>query len=148
MTLLSSDRRMVPRDMPRPPGVTVIGCVFLGVGVYPVLHRNDYAGCAEGALDLESVTIAVFNQTHEALCALGDGAHLDCRHLGALAVAELGPLHPARMLGIGVAFGSAYICALRPRLDMADARLRPRHYLESLDYFVPHETVYPGRIPN
>jgi hypothetical protein len=34
MTFLSSDRRMVPRDMPRPTGVTVIGCVFLGARVY------------------------------------------------------------------------------------------------------------------
>ena len=148
MTLLSSDRGMVPRDMPRPTGVTVIGCVFLGAGVYPVLHRNDCAGCAEGALDLESVTIPVFNQTHEALCALGDGAHLDCRRMGALAVAELGPLHPHSVVRNRSSFGSAYSCASRPRLDMADARLRPRHYLESLDYFVPHETVYPGRIPN
>ena len=68
--------------MPRPTGVTVIGCVFLGAGVYLFLHRNDCAGCAKGALDLESVTIPVFNQTHEALCALGDGAHLDGRRVG------------------------------------------------------------------
>ena len=97
--------------MPRPTGVTVIGCVFLGAGVYPVLHRNDCAGCAEGALDLESVTIPVFNQTHEALCALGDGAHLDGRRVGALAVAELGPLHPHSVVRNRSSFGSAYICA-------------------------------------
>src|SRR3984957_15549724 len=111
MTFLSSDRRMVPRDYAPTHRCHRDRLCFSWRRSVPILHRNDCAGCAEGALDLESVTIPVFNQTHEALCALGDGAHLDGRRVGALAVAELGPLHPTRLLGIGVASALAYICA-------------------------------------
>jgi hypothetical protein len=148
MTFLSSDRRMVPRDMPRPTGVTVIGCVFLGAGVYLSSIAMIVLVAPKALSTLRALPFLYFNQTHEALCALGDWAHLDCRRVGALAGAELSPLHPHSFVSNRSSFGSAYICGSRPRLDMADARLRPRHYRESLDYFVPHETVYPERIPN
>src|ERR1700733_339013 len=67
MTFLSSDRRMVPRDYAPTHRCHRDRLCFSWRRSVPILHRNGCAGCAEGALDLESVTIPVFNQTHEAL---------------------------------------------------------------------------------
>ena len=96
--------------MPRPTGVTVIGCVFLGAGVY-LSSIAMIVLVAPKALSTLRALPFLYLITHEALCALGEGAHLDGRRVGALAVAELGPLHPHSVVRNRSSFGSAYICA-------------------------------------
>ena len=148
MTLLSSDRRMVPRDMPRPTGVTVVGCVFLGAGVYLSSIAMIVLVAPKALSTLRALPFLYLIKLMKPYAPLVIGLIWTVVAWGLWQLRNWARFTPTRLLGIGVASALPIVVLHGHDSTMADARLRPRHYLESLDYFVPHETVYPGRIPN
>jgi hypothetical protein len=97
--------------MPRPTGVTVIGCVFLGAGVYLSSIAMVVLVAPKALSTLRALPFLYLIKLMKPYAPLVMGLIWTVVAWGALAVAELGPLHPHSVVRNRSSFGSAYICA-------------------------------------